>query len=237
MACVSLVVDEAEFLKVKSVATSLECDRGWCTTEIKQFQEEQSMKRSIYHRLALGLSAMTAIAGLAVSEAFADANEEGEVALVCYKWSEASPFGNERLRLSVRKPAPVNETDPAQQTWGTTGRHVNVCGEGTASVVRGVIVADEPAGSSRMGLQSIVVRGDGDQDLCRTVTWDCTASEPVRTPHEWACEGRNEFGESLGFAVLEKMTNEVIATDSACQFFEVGMSVSDVDLTTGTYGN
>jgi hypothetical protein len=195
------------------------------------------MQRSLHKRLAIGLVVSTAIAGLSMQQTFADANEEGAVALVCYKWSDSSAFGNERLRLSVRKPAPVTETEPAQQTWGTTGRHINVCGDGTASVVRGVIVADEIAGSSRMGLQSIVVRGDGHQDLCRTVTWDCTAAEPVRTPHEWACEGRNEFGESLGSAVLEKMTNDLIATDPACQFFEVGMSVSDFGTATGTFGN
>jgi hypothetical protein len=195
------------------------------------------MKRSIYQRLAIGLVVTTAIAGLPIHQSVADANEEGEVALVCYKWSDSSAFTDERLRLSVRKPAPVTETDPAQQTWGATGRHVNVCGAGTASVVRGVIVADEVAGSSRMALQSIVARGDGDRDLCRSVTWDCTAAEPVRTPHEWACEGRNEFGESLGSALLEKLTNDVIAADPACQFYELGMSVSEGGVATGTFGN
>jgi len=195
------------------------------------------MKRNYINRLAIGLLVSSSLAGLTLPRAYADANEEGQVALVCYKWSGASVFADERLRLSVRKPAPVTETEPAQQTWGATGRHVNVCGEGTASVVRGVIVADETAGSSRMGLQSIVVRGDGERDLCRSVTWDCTAAEAVRTPHEWVCEGRNEFGESLGDAVLEKMTGDAIAADPACQYFEVGMSVNDSGTATGTFGN
>jgi hypothetical protein len=195
------------------------------------------MKRSKYTRLATGTVIVTLLAGLPISQTVADANEEGAVALVCYKWSDMSEFADERLRISVRKPAPIAEGDPTQETWGLTGRHVNVCGEGTASTVRGVIVSDGKI--SRMGVHSMAVRGDGDLDACRSVHWDCTSTEPdlPRTPLEWACEGRNEFGESLGFATLEKMTNAEIDADPACLFFEVGMSVTDAELTTGTFDN
>jgi hypothetical protein len=194
------------------------------------------MHRNIYHRLAMGIATATTLACLSTSQLLADANEEGQVALVCYKWADTSEFANERLRMSVRKPAPITEIEPAQQTWGMTGRHVNVCGEGTASVVRGVIVADEAMGTARMAINSIAVRGHGERDLCRPVTWDCDAAEPVRTPSEWLCEGRNEFGEYLGDAKLEKMDNETIAADPACQFYEIGMSVSQSETATGTFG-
>jgi hypothetical protein len=201
------------------------------------FQEEHAMKRSKYTRLVVGTVIATILAGLPITQAVSDANDEGAVALVCYKWPDTSDFSGERLRISVRKPAPIVEGDPAQQTWGFTGRHVNVCGEGTASTVRGVIVNDGII--SRMGAHSIVVRGDGDRDSCRSVHWDCTADEPdlPRTPLEWACEGRNEFGESLGYATLEKMDAEVAAADPACTFFESGLSVSEEQLATGTFGN
>ncbi len=194
------------------------------------------MKRSKYMRLAMGTVIVTVLVSLPLTQAVSDAIEEGAVALVCYKWSDMSEFSDERLRISVRKPAPIDEADRSQETWGLTGRHVNVCGEGTASTVRGVIVSDGKI--SRMGVHSMAVRGDGDRDSCRSVHWDCTSNEPdlPRTPLEWACEGRNEFNESLGFATLEKMTNAEIDADPACLFFEVGMSATDADLTTGTFG-
>jgi hypothetical protein len=37
--------------------------------------------------------------------------EEGQVIQVCYKWDA---YPDERLRVSIRKPAPITETDPAQ---------------------------------------------------------------------------------------------------------------------------
>lgn len=195
------------------------------------------MKRSINIRFAMVIASVAAVAALYLPQAAADANEEGQVALVCYKWSGTGGFDNERLRLSVRKPAPITEIVPAQQTWGMTGRHVNVCGEGTASVVRGVIVADETEGTSHMGIMSIVARGDGVDDACRSVSWNCTADAPVRTPDAWQCEGHNEYDEYLGSATLEKMSSAEIEQDAACQFFEAGMSVTDGAIASGTYGN
>ena len=194
------------------------------------------MKRSINIRLA-ALIVSLSVAGFYLPQAAADPNEEGKVALVCYKWTGTGVFDNERLRLSVRKPAPITEVLPAQQTWGMTGRHVNICGSGTASVVRGVIVADETEGKVHMGIMSIVARGDGQSDSCRTVSWNCTADVPDRTPQTWQCQGRNEFDEYLGSATLEKMDSAEVAQDEACDFFEVGMSVSAGETASGTYGN
>ena len=50
----------------------------------------------------------------AVAKVAADANEEGKVALICYKWDG---FPDERLRVSIRKPAAITETVPAQVEW------------------------------------------------------------------------------------------------------------------------
>lgn len=195
------------------------------------------MKRSICIRLATVCASILAVAGHNPPQAVADANEEGQVALVCYRWVGTGVFDSERLRLSIRKPAPVTELVPAQQTWGMTGRHVHVCGDGTASVVRGVIVADEAMGASHMGIMSIVARGDGENDACRTVSWNCTADVPVRSPQTWQCEGRNEYDQYLGSATLEKMTSAEIELDPACQLFESGLSVAPGTVASGTIGN
>jgi hypothetical protein len=154
----------------------------------------------------------------AVAEVPADANEEGQVALVCYQWDA---FPEERLRVSIRKPAPVTAVEPAEQVeWGLTGKHVGACGEGTSPIVRGTIIADEVEGSAHMGIYSIVVRGDEDMETCRTVNWNCSAPEPVRAPDQWLCESRNEFDVYQGSSTLTKITDP--AGDPLCGVFETG---------------
>lgn len=170
-----------------------------------------SMRTLILVGGALSLT-MGAVANIA-----ADANEEGQVALVCYKWDT---FPDERLRVSIRKPASVTETDPPQVEWGLTGKHIGACGEGTAPVVRGTIVADDK--TTHMGIYSIGVRGDGDTETCRTVNWNCSADSPVRAPETWYCESRNEFDDYHGSSMLTKITDP--AGDPLCGVFEVGLS-------------
>ena len=153
----------------------------------------------------------------AVADVAADANEEGQVALVCYAWDA---FPGERLRVSIRKPAPVTETDPPQVEWGLTGKHVGACGEGTTPAVRGTIIADEVEGTAHMGIYSLGVRGNEDGETCRTVNWSCSAPEPVRAPDQWLCESRNEFDLYHGSSTLTKITDP--AGDPLCGVFEVG---------------
>ena len=152
-----------------------------------------------------------------VANVAADANEEGQVALVCYAWDA---FPGERLRVSIRKPAPVTETDPPQVEWGLTGKHVGACGEGTTPAVRGTIIADEVEGTAHMGIYSLGVRGDEDGETCRTVNWNCSTPEPVRAPDMWTCESRNEFDAYHGPSTLTKITDP--AGDPLCGAFEVG---------------
>ena len=166
-----------------------------------------------------------------VANVLADANEEGQVALVCYKWGHPD-FANERLRVSIRKPAPVNETVPPQVEWGLTGKHIGACGEGTTPVVRGTIVADEVEGTAHMGIYSIAVRGEGGSDTCRTVNWNCSAPSPVRAPDVWYCESRNEFDVYHGASTLTKITDP--AGDPLCGVFEVGLSSPDGAGASGT---
>jgi hypothetical protein len=165
----------------------------------------------------------------AVADIAADANEEGQVALVCYQWDA---YPGERLRVSIRKPAPITETDPAQVEWGLTGKHVGACGEGTAPVVRGTIIADEVEGTAHMGIYSIIVRGDGDMETCRTVNWNCSAPEPVRAPDQWVCESRNEFDAYQGSSTLTKITDK--DGDPLCGVFEAALSSPDSAIASGT---
>ncbi|MEA3277451.1 MAG: hypothetical protein U9Q81_19640 [Pseudomonadota bacterium] len=165
----------------------------------------------------------------AVADVAADANEEGQVALVCYKWDA---FPNERLRVSIRKPAPLTETVPEQVVWGLTGKHVGACGEGTAPVVRGNITADEMEGTTHMGIYSIAVRGDGDTETCRTVNWSCSAPSPVRAPETWSCESRNEFDVYHGASTLTKITDP--AGDPLCGVFEAALSSPEGAVASGT---
>jgi len=178
--------------------------------------------------LMLMSGALSLILGT-VADVAADANEEGQVALVCYQWDA---FPNERLRVSIRKPAPITETVPAQVEWGLTGKHVGACGEGTAPVVRGTIVADEVMGTSHMGIYTIAVRGDGDSESCRTVNWNCSAPLPVRTPDVWFCESRNEFDVYQGPSTLTKITDP--AGDPLCGVFETALSSPEGAVASGT---
>ena len=163
-----------------------------------------------------------------VANVAADANEEGKVALVCYTWDA---FPGERLRVSIRKPAAITETVPAQVTWGLTGKHVGACGEGTTPAVRGSIVADEVQGSAHMGIYSLGVRGDG-EETCRTVNWNCSAPSPVRAPETWFCESRNEFDVYHGTSTLTKITDP--AGDPLRGVFEVGFSEPEGAVASGT---
>lgn len=185
------------------------------------------MKRSI-HTLLLMSSALALTIG-AVTKVPADANEEGQVALVCYAWDA---FPGERLRVSIRKPAPITETVPEQVEWGLTGKHVGACGEGTAPVVRGTIVADPVEGVAHMGIYTIAVRGGSDSETCRTVNWRCSAPAPVRAPDTWDCESRNEFDVYHGRSKLTKITDP--AGDPLCGVFETGLSSPDGAVTSGT---
>jgi hypothetical protein len=170
-------------------------------------------------------SGALALALGAVADVAADANEEGQVALVCYKWDA---FPDERLRISIRKPAAITADDPPTQVeWGLTGKHVGACGEGTAPVVRGTIIADEVEGTTHMGIYSIAVRGEGDTETCRTVNWSCSAPAPVRAPAEWTCESRNEFDVYQGGSTLTKITDE--DGDPLCGVFETGLSSTGDD--------
>ena len=166
----------------------------------------------------------------AVANVAADANEEGQVALVCYQWDHPD-FADERLRVSIRKPAPVTETDLLQVEWGLTGKHIGACGEGTTPVVRGTIIADEVEGVAHMGIYSIAVRGYGDTETCRTVNWNCSAPAPVRAPDTWYCESRNEFDIYQGGSTLTKITDP--DGDPLCGVFETGLS-STGDSASGT---
>jgi hypothetical protein len=165
----------------------------------------------------------------AVANVAADANEEGQVALICYQWDA---FPDERLRVSIRKPAAITETVPPQVEWGLTGKHVGACGEGTAPVVRGTIIADEVEGTAHMGIYSIIVRGEGDSETCTTVNWSCSAPEPVRAPDQWFCESRNELDVYQGASTLTKITDP--EGDPLCGVFEAGLSSPEGVVASGT---
>lgn len=175
------------------------------------------MKSSL-QKLAFSIVVLSFLIG-SIGQAVADANEEGQVALVCYKWDA---FPNERLRISIRKPAPITDTIPAQVEWGLTGKHVGACGDGTTPVVRGTIIADEVTGTTHMGIYSIAVRAAGDAESCRTVNWNCSSSLPVRAPENWSCESRNEFDVYHGASTLTKITDP--AGDPLCGIFEAGLT-------------
>jgi hypothetical protein len=185
------------------------------------------MKNAI-QTLILVSGALSLIIGT-VTKVAADANEEGKVALICYKWDA---FPDERLRVSIRKPAAITETVPAQVEWGLTGKHVGACGEGTAPIVRGTIIADEAGGTTHMGIYSIGVRGNGDAETCRTVNWNCSAPAPVRAPETWFCESRNEFDAYHGASTLTKITDP--AGDPLCGVFEAALSSPDGSVASGT---
>jgi hypothetical protein len=175
----------------------------------------------------MGVSAALTLTLGTIADVAADANEEGQVALVCYSWDA---FPDERIRVSIRKPAPVTETVPAQVEWGLTGKHVGACGEGTAPIVRGTIVADEVEGAAHMGIYSIAVRGNSDGETCRTVNWNCSAPSPERAPDTWLCEARNEFDAYLGSSTLTKITGP----DALCGVFEAALSDPDGAVASGT---
>ncbi len=170
-------------------------------------------------RTMILVSAAVSLTVGAAANVAADANEEGKVALVCYAWDA---FPDERLRVSIRKPAPITETVPAQVEWGLTGKHVGACGEGTTPMVRGTIVADEVEGTAHMGIYSLAVRGNGDAETCRTVNWNCSTPSPVRAPDTWYCESRNEFDVYHGASELTKITNP--AGDPLCGVFEAALT-------------
>jgi len=184
---------------------------------------KRSMKTLILVSAALPLMIDT-VANLATA-----ALEEGQVIQVCYKWDA---YPNERLRVSIRKPAPITETNPAQVEWGLTGKHIGACGEGTAPVMRGTIVADEVEGVAHMGIYTIAVRGDGGSESCRTVNWRCSAPSPVRAPDTWDCDSRNEFDVYHGKSTLTKIPDP--ASDPLCSAFEAGLSSPGDAVASGT---
>jgi hypothetical protein len=155
--------------------------------------------------------------------------EEGQVIQVCYKWDA---YPDERLRVSIRKPAPITETDPAQVEWGLTGKHIGACGEGTAPMVRGTIIADEVQGVAHMGIYTIAVRGSGGSETCRTVNWRCSAPSPVRAPDTWDCDSRNEFDVYHGKSTLTKVPD--LTADPLCGVFEAGLSSPSDATSSGT---
>lgn len=155
--------------------------------------------------------------------------EEGQVIQACYRWDA---YPNERLRVSIRKPAPITETVPAQVEWGLFGKHIGACGEGTAPTVRGTIVADEVEGVAHMGIYTIAVRGNGGSETCRTVNWRCSAPSPVRAPDTWDCDSRNEFDDYHGKSTLTKIPTP--ASDPLCRVFEGGLSSPDGAVASGT---
>ncbi|MFW2372647.1 MAG: hypothetical protein ACN4GM_05950 [Gammaproteobacteria bacterium] len=180
-------------------------------------------------RMLLLVSGTLSLTISMVSNVAADANEEGQVALVCYKWDS---FPDERLRVSIRKPADITETVPAQVTWGLTGKHVGSCGENTMSLVRGSIVADEVTGTAHMGIYSLAVRDNGNNESCRTVNWNCSTSLPIRAPETWSCESRNEFDVYHGVSTLIKITDT--QGDPLCGVFEAALSSPNNAVASGT---
>ena len=155
--------------------------------------------------------------------------EEGQVIQVCYEWDA---YPDERLRVSIRKPAPITETDPAQVEWGLTGKHIGACGEGTTPMVRGTIIADEVEGVAHMGIYTIAVRGSGGSETCRTVNWRCSAPLPERAPDTWDCDSRNEFDVYHGKSTLTKIPD--LAADPLCGVFEAGLSSPAGAVSSGT---
>ncbi|MFY9976309.1 MAG: hypothetical protein WAK53_18805 [Chromatiaceae bacterium] len=155
--------------------------------------------------------------------------EEGQVIQVCYEWDA---YPDERLRVSIRKPAPITETDPAQVEWGLTGKHIGACGEGTTPMVRGTIIADEVEGVAHMGIYTIAVRGNGDSETCRTVNWRCSAPSPERAPDTWFCDSRNEFDVYHGKSTLTKVPD--LTADPLCGAFEEGLSSPSDATSSGT---
>ena len=114
----------------------------------------------------------------AVAKVAADANEEGKVALICYQWDG---FPDERLRVSIRKPAAIRDGAGA----GGVGPHRRAhrrlrrrhCADRTRHHYR-----RRSGGTTHMGIYSIGVRGNGGAETCRTVNWNCSAPVPVRAP-------------------------------------------------------
>mgnify|MGYP001827685202 CR=1 FL=1 len=194
--------------------------------DLSESQRRRSMKSTL-HKMLLSIGILSLMLGLS-GQVAADANEEGQVALICYKWDS---FPDERLRISIRKPAPITETTPAQVEWGLTGKHIGACGNGTTPVVRGTIIADEVEGTTHMGIYSIAVRGSSDSESCRTVNWNCSASLPVRAPESWSCESRNEFDVYHGASTLTKITDP--EGDPLCGVFEAELASPDGTVASG----
>lgn len=141
--------------------------------------------------------------------------------LACYAWDT---FPKERINLNVRGGGPLTSATetPKQRTHGIHGKHVGSCGEGTNAALTGVLVFEEGTGS-HLGVYSAQSRGgedSNDDEHCRPVSIECFSAEASKTPAQWTCQSRNEFGVYHGESTLTRVAIDTSPDDPLCGVFE-----------------
>ncbi|MFW2372648.1 MAG: hypothetical protein ACN4GM_05955 [Gammaproteobacteria bacterium] len=164
--------------------------------------------------------------GVALLSAVAFADGASNDTLACYQWDL---FPNERLNLNIRNGGPLSSTQdetiynhPAQRSHGVHAKHVGVCGENTNGAVEGVVVVAAATGA-HMGLHTMVSRGSeksGGRESCRPVFFDCFSNQADKTPEQWTCKSRNEFGTYHGESTLSLIAKDTAPNDPLCGVFE-----------------
>lgn len=150
--------------------------------------------------------------------------------LACYRLGE--PFENERLKINVKPHSRLTEKEeerrfghPKQVAFSVHGKEVGGCGPNTILASTGtVIVAESKRGvdrgsGSHMGLEAHASRVVDVEEVCRSVTFECTSNEPSPTPDTWLCVVRNDFGIFKGTLTLTKVDE---SQDPRCSLFEDG---------------
>ena len=176
-----------------------------------------SRKKSVL--LSLTTSALLTVTLGLSTQLFADGATRD--AQACYAWDA---FPNERINIGVRNGGPLSSADEVvvQRTHGVHGKLVGSCGEGTNAALSGALVIAEGIGS-HLGIYSPQSRGGekfNRDDHCRSVSIDCFSSEASRTPAQWTCQSRNEFGVYHGESTLTLVAVDTSPDDPICGVFE-----------------
>jgi hypothetical protein len=178
-------------------------------------------------RIGAAIAVLVSVIALA-SEVYATDDEDDKS--ICYAWD---PFPDERFRLNVKKHSLLSQEEEdrnfrhaKQIAYSVHGKQIGTCGFNTMVPITGTIVvakADRHTHQkgAHLGLETHAARAD---DLCRSITVECTTDEDEAAPSVWTCFSRSDFGVFHGSSKLTKVDER---TDERCSLFQNGSFTED----------
>ena len=178
-------------------------------------------------KIGAAIAVLVSVVALA-SEVYATDDDDDKS--ICYAWDR---FPDERFRLNVKKHSLLSEAKehrnfrhPKQTAYSVHGKQIGTCGFNTMAAITGTIVVAKAnrhtdQKGAHLGLASHAARAD---DLCRSITVECTTDEDKAAPSVWTCFSRSDLG---GFHGSSKLTKVDERTDERCSFFQNGSFTED----------